>query len=86
MKLIIESADNGYILSYGEIPDGGIQPETRYIAVEDVEKGKDCISEARLTQKLLFEICEYFTIFTSKHDEEQLRIMGVDKNEKEIEL
>ncbi len=80
MELKITQADNGYILEYY---DPEIK-EKRHIAVEDLEKGEDCISEARLTQKLLFEICEYFSIFTSKHDEEQLRITVVDKNEKEI--
>ncbi len=81
MKLTITQADNGYILEYY---DPEIK-ETRHIAVEDLDKGVDCISNARLTQKLLFEIMEYFGIFGSKHDEEQLRIVLEDKNGKEID-
>jgi len=81
MELNIKQADNGYVLSYY---DGEIK-ETRYIAVEDLDNGVSCISGARLTQKLLFEICEHFGCFTAKHSEEQLQIMVVDKNGKEID-
>ena len=81
MKLIIENADNGYILTYY---DPEIK-ETRHIAVEDLDKGVGCISSARLTQKLLWEIIEFFGIYGSKHDEEQIRIVLEDKNGKEID-
>ncbi len=81
MKLTITQADNGYILTYY---DPEIK-ETRHIAVEDLDERVDCISGARLTQKLLFEIMEYFGIFGSKHDEEQLRLVLEDKNGKEID-
>ncbi len=81
MKLTIETADNGYVLTYY---DSEIK-ETRHIAVEDLEKGVDCISGARLTQKLLYEVMEYFGIFGSKHDEEQIRVVLEDKNGKEID-
>lgn len=82
MEITIKSANNGYVLSYY---DEEIK-ETRHIAVEDVGKDSDCLTEARLTRKLLWEIMECFGIYTSKHAEEQLRILVVDKNEKEIEL
>ena len=76
MKLTITQADNGYILDYY---DEEIK-EQRFIAIEDVS-----LSGARLTQKLLWEIMEYFGIFGSKHDEEQIRIVLEDKNGKEID-
>lgn len=84
MELNIKTAVNGYILTYWEEIEKDVKEE-RHIAVEDVAEGADCISEARLTQKLLFEVCEYFSIFTSKHSEEQLRIIIVNKNGKEID-
>ena len=80
MELTIKQADNGFVLSYFDEE----MKETRHIAVEDVADGLNSISDARVTQKLLYEICEYFSIFTSKHDEEQLQILVVDKNGKEI--
>jgi hypothetical protein len=85
MKLTIEQSDNGYVLSYNEITEDNDLPVTRYIAVEDTKPDSDIISDARLTQKLLFEICEHFGIFSSKHDAEQLRIVIEDKNGKEID-
>ena len=77
MKLIIETADNGYILSYY---DPEIK-EKRSIAVEEDKNG----SQAKTTQKLFWEIEEYFCLFGSKHDEERCYIEVRDKNGKEIE-
>ena len=85
MELKIISADNGYILTYHEEIEKGVWEE-RHIAVEDVEQGKDCISEARLTQKLLFEIIEFFNLFGSKHDTERCYVVLKDQKGNEIEL
>ena len=81
MKLTITQADNGYILDYY---DEEIK-EQRFIAIEDVSQGIDTISGARLTQKLLWEIMEYFGIFGSKHDTEKIKIVLENENGKEIE-
>lgn len=81
MDLTIKQADNGFVLSYY---DPEIK-EKRNIAIEDVDKDVDCITEARLTQKLLWEVMEHFGIFTSKHDEEQLKIIIVNKEGEEVE-
>ncbi len=82
MELNIKTADNGYILEYY---DPEIK-EKRYIAVEDLEKGKDCISEARLTLKLLWEILEHFGIYGSKHDEERIHVSVINQKGEEVEL
>ena len=81
MKLTIHLAENGYILSYydEELKDWC------FIAVEDTDPKKDTISDARLTQKLLWEIMEHFQLFGSKHDEERCSVVLRDKEGKEIE-
>ena len=81
MKLTISTADNGYILTYF---DEEIKEE-RHIAIEDTAEGKDCISEARLTQKLLFEILEHFEIWNSKHDTERIHVSVINQKGDEIE-
>jgi hypothetical protein len=75
MKLQIELADNGYVLSYwdDELKD------LRYIVVDDDS------SDARITQKLLWEIIEYFNLSGSKHDEERCRVVIKNQKGKEIE-
>jgi hypothetical protein len=86
MKLTIETADNGYVLSYpGDDPDLSSFKEIQYIAVEDTDFNKDVISDARLTQKLLWEIMEHFQLFGSKHDEERCNVILRNKEGKEIE-
>jgi hypothetical protein len=79
-NLIIKRADNGFVLEYydEEIKD------KRIIAVEDVEQGLECISDARLTQKLLFEVQEFFNLWGSKHSEERCYV--VIKNQKGEEI
>ena len=81
MSLIIKTADNGYVLEYY---DPEIK-EKRHIAIEDLDEGKDCISDARLTQKLLFEIMEYFSLFGSKHDTERCYVVIKKQNGEEID-
>jgi hypothetical protein len=83
MKLTIEQADNGYVLSYNEITEDNDLPETRYIAVEDTKPDSDIISDASLTQKLLWEIIEFFNLAGSKHDTERCYVVLKDQNGKE---
>lgn len=82
MGLEIKQADNGFVLTYFDEE----LKEFRHIAVEDVGEGSDCLSEARITEKLLFEILEYFGIWGSKHDEERIHISVVNQKGEEIEL
>ena len=77
MKLTIEQVINGYILSYYD-------EETKKkmtIAVEEDENESD----ERTTQKLLWEISEYFGLCGSKHDTERCHIVIKDNNMKEID-
>jgi len=85
MELTIKQADNGYVLSYSEITEHSDLVETRYIAIEDTDYKEDCVSGARLTQKLLWEIMEHFQLFGSKHDEERCNVILRNKEGKEIE-
>ena len=85
MKLTIEQADNGYVLSYSEITEHSGLVETRYIAVEDTDYKEDCVSGARLTQKLLFKIMEHYNLFGSKHDAERCYVVIKNQNGDEIE-
>jgi len=80
MKLTIQLAENGYILSYynEELKDWC------FIAVEDTDPKKDTINDARLTQKLLWEIQEHFQLFGTKHDTERCYV--VIKNQKGEEM
>ncbi|MFH0805991.1 MAG: hypothetical protein V1901_03900 [Patescibacteria group bacterium] len=76
MKLIIEEADNGYVLIYYS----GTQ-EKGFISIEEDSNG----CKARTTQKLLYAIVEYFEILGSKHDEERIKISVIDQRDKEID-
>lgn len=80
MNLTIKEADNGFVLSYYD-PD---IKEIRHIAIEDVDKDVDCVTEARLTQKLLWEVMEHFMLFGNKHDSERCYV--VIKNQKGEEI
>ena len=79
-QITIRKAENGFILSHPvELDDG--KEDTNFIAVEDPSDGDETVT----TQKLLWEIMEYFSLFGSKHDEVRVKIRRVDKNEKELE-
>ena len=81
MNLNITRADNGFVLDYYDE-----ETETqRHIAVEDVSQNEDCISDARLTQKLLLEITEHFGLWGSKHDSERCYVVIKDQMGKEID-
>lgn len=84
MELTIKTADNGYILTYHEELEKGVWEE-RHIAVEDVAEDSNCLGEARITQKLLWEITEYFGLDGSKHDEERIHISVRNQKGEEIE-
>ena len=75
-KLIIERAENGYVLSwYNE------ETTNNYIVVEDDDTQNN---EARLAQKLLIAIQEYLGLLGSKHDEERCYVELRNKEGKEI--
>ena len=88
MKLIIETANNGYILSYQETleteEENNEKEETKYIVVEDKD-GNNSTVETRTTQSLLWAVMEYFNLFGSKHDTERVSVIRRDINGKEIE-
>jgi hypothetical protein len=75
MKLTIEQADNGYVLSYY---DSDIK-EKRYITIEEEA------TEARTTQKLLYSLIEYFCIMGSKHDTERVYVVLKNPDGEEID-
>lgn len=81
MTLKITQADNGFVLEYY---DPEIK-EKRHIAIEDVDKDKERISYAKLTQKLLFEVQEFFNLWGSKHDEERCYVVIKNQKGKEID-
>jgi hypothetical protein len=76
MKLTIETASNGYVLSYDdELDDKTI--EKKYIVVEeDPESADDCDT----TQSLLGAIVEHFGLWGSKHDPRRISI-EIEENE-----
>ena len=73
MKLTINRADNGYLLTYAEEDNEG-HWVTKYIVVEEQEHDADT------TRALLLTITEWFGLLGSKHDERRIHI-SVKKRE-----
>ena len=67
MKLIIESTQNGYILT-GKFNDNDFI--TKVVIEEKDEENSDLI----VMQNLLYMIKEYFGVYYSKHNEKNLTI------------
>jgi len=80
-KITITKAVNGYVLSYHESTTEDDQIDIRRIVVEDPDSGDETIT----TQKMLWEVMEFFNLFGSKHDPVQVKIIRRDNNEKEIQ-
>jgi hypothetical protein len=68
LKLIIETVDNGYIIS----------DNTLKRVITEME------SEAQTTRYLLCDVMEMLGILGSKHDAERCRVIVVDQDGKEI--
>lgn len=66
----ITKADNGFVLDYDEEIEEGVYRRT-HIAVEDPEDGNECVT----TQKLLWEIMEYFGLCGDKHQNERVKVI-----------
>ena len=81
-EITIKKADNGFVLSYPvELREDSQQSVTRHIAIEDPEDGDETIT----TQKLLWEIMEYFGRYGSKHDAVRVRVIRQNQDGKEIQ-
>lgn len=72
--LKIDYADNGYILTYGE-----------YHAPKHIVVEEDANSEPRTMQRLLFAIIDYFGASGSKHDDERIKVIVVNRDGEEVE-
>ena len=77
MKLTIESADNGYVLSY--VDDAAPSCPMNYIVVEE-EK-----TDVRTMQKLLWSVIDYFGVSGSKHDDERIHVVLKNPDMEEVE-
>jgi hypothetical protein len=71
MKLIIESSQNGYILT-GKFNDNDLISK---VVIEEKD-GED--SELEAMQDLLYAIKEYFGVYYSKHNEKNL-VVEIEK-------
>jgi len=79
--LLIESANNGFILHCAEVDAEGI-PYYRKQVIED--KG-DEYSNLKTAQQLLWDIMDYFSIYSSKHNKYNLKPMIVDERNIEVD-
>ena len=81
-KCEIRKAENGFIVETHDENDDGrkVKNETAF-----QEKGDSKTDEQRCMKEMFLFVKEYFAEFYSKHEETNLEIKIIDKNNKEVE-